>query len=230
MNGKPTFFDFAYAVRNTEIVCAPDRLLDAFDQTTIDYTLLARPMDDPYKTRIREGKLQTFPPRLLLPEELSTQELEGFGKEAHNYLEFLRKHASRVRILRYSYRLRRESYSETLVSDPLEAVQKRAEAVFKMQKNPYAALVTGVDEPWDVCLLHLFARLVQASVPRTLRALEQRAKENFRENMPQNVREEIERAFAAAEKDPANIQSLGRLLKEKGLFDVYQDRFFALLP
>lgn len=230
MRRTPTEFDFAYAVRHTRIVCAPERLLDPFDQTTIDYTLLAQPMDDPSQTRIREGKLQTFPPRLILPGELTTQELEGFGPQAQQYLDFLKEHASRIRILRYAYRLRREAFSETLVSEPIDAVCARAKAAFARRGNHAAALVMGVDEPWDVCLLHLFMRLVQASVPRAIQAFERQAKQAFREALPADDREEIERAFAAAAKDASLVKPLGKLLKAKGLFDVYQDRFFALLP
>lgn len=229
MKKRPSQFDFVYAVRNTEILRAPERILDPFDQTTIDYTLLAEPMDDPGKTRVREGKLQTFPPRLVLPGDLSTQELEGFGPQAQQYLDFLKKHASQIRILRYSYRLKREMYSETLLSEPPEVVKARALEVQKRQQNPYAALVIGVDEPWDVCLLHLFMRLVQASVPRAIQAFEDRAKHDLRDRVPADARVEIERAFAAAEKDPSLVKSLGRLLKEKGLFELYQDRFFGLL-
>lgn len=229
MKKQPSQFDFVYAVRHTEILRAPERILDPFDQTTIDYTLLAEPMDDPGKTRVREGKLQTFPPRLVLPGDLSTQELEGFGPQAQQYLEFLKAHASQIRILRYSYRLKREMYSETLLSEPIETVKSRVLASQQRQQNPYAAVVAGVDEPWDVCLLHLFMRLVQASVPRAIQAFDRRAKSDLRDRMPADERSEIERAFAAAEKDPSLIKPLGRLLKEKGLFDLYQDRFFGLL-
>ena len=229
MKRGPNTFDFVYAVRNTRIVRAPERLLDPFDQTLVNYTLLAQPMDDPTKTRVREGKLQTFPPRLLLPGDLSTQELEGFGPQAQDYLSFLQSHGDRFRILRYSYRLRRETYSETLINEPLEVVRDRAKKALERKNDPYAALVVGVDEPWDVCLLHLFMRLVQASLPKTLHALTEHEKEGFRERVPHDDRAEIERAFAAAAKDPSLIKTLGRLLKEKGLFDLYQDRFFALI-
>ncbi len=229
MKRKTTAFDFVYAVRNTKIVCAPERLLDPFDQTTIDYTLLTEMMDDPSKTRIREGKLQTYPPRLVLPGELSTQELEGFGEQAQQYLHFLKEHASNIRILRYSYRLRREAYTETVVSDPLEVIKVRAKAAMTQAQNPYGALVVGVDEPWDVCLLHLFMKLVQASVPRTLTALTHRERVGMREQLPADDRREVEQAFAAAAKDASLIKSLGKLLKDKGLFELYQDRFFALI-
>lgn len=225
----PNKFDFIYAVRNTAIVCAPKRLLNPFDQTTIEYTLLAQPMDDPHKTRVRVGTLQTYPPRLILPGDLSVQELEGFGPQAERYLEFLKAHASKIRILRYSYRLKREKYTEYLLSEPMEVIKARVKAEMEAKPNPYGALLVGVDEPWDVCLLHLFMRLVQASVPKALEQIEQRAKETFREQIPQNDRREIEAAFDAAARDPSLIKSLGKLLKEKGLFEVYQDRFFALM-
>ncbi|MBQ9694573.1 MAG: hypothetical protein IJV69_07445 [Kiritimatiellae bacterium] len=225
----PTEFDFVYAVRNTEILHAPQRILDPFNQTSIEYTLLTQPMDNPHQTCIREGTLQTFPPHLLLPGNLSTQELEGFGPEAEKYLNFLQTRASQIRILRYSYRLRRETYRETIVNEPLALVRDQAKERHEQRPNPYAALVQGVDEPWDVCLLHLFMKLVQASVPKALDALDRRAKDQFKEHLPQDNRQEIERAFAAARQDTTLIPQLGKLLKEKGLFEVYQDRFFALL-
>lgn len=218
-----------YAVRHTRILCAPERLLDPFDQTSIDYTLLTEPMDAPGQTRIREGTLLTFPPRLVLPGDLSTQELEGFGEQAQRYLAFLQTHAAKIRILQYSYRLRRDHYTETLLHEPLEAVTDRAKRSFRMRQNPAAALLLGVDEPWDVCVLHLFMRLVQASVPRAIREIERRAQADFRDHLPGDDKAEIERAFAAAAKDPTLIKPLGQMLKRKGLFELYQDRFFALI-
>lgn len=229
MKRGPNEFDFVYAVRHTQILRAPARLLDPFDQTTVNYTLLAQPMDDPTRTRVREGKLQTFPPRIILPGDLSVQELEGFGPQAGRYLDFLRAHAGRFRILRYSYRLRRETYSETLIGEPLDVVRERALRAHERRADPYAALVVGVDEPWDVCLLHLFLRLVQASLPRALHDIEAREREGFRERVPRADRDEIERAFAAAAKDPTLVKTLGRLLRDRGVFELYQDRFFALI-
>lgn len=229
MQKPPSRFDFMYAVRHTTIVSAPKRLLDPFDQTTIDYTLLAQPMDDPNKTRVRIGKLQTYPPRIVLPGDLSVQELDGFGPQAERYLEFLQQHVSKIRILRYSYRLKREKYTEHLISEPIDIVKARVKAEMNEKPNPYAALVQGVDEPWDVCLLHLFMRLVQASVPKALQQLEDRAQQAFREHLPREDRDEIERAFAAATKDPTLVKELGKLLKSKGLFELYQDRFFRLI-
>ncbi len=226
---QPTQFDFMYAVRKTKVLCAPQRLLEVFDQTSIKYTLIASPMDNPNQTRVREGTLQTFPPRLVLPGNMTTQELEGFGPQAQDYLDFLKAHAQHIRVLQYSYRLRREAYTEVLLSEPLEVVRDRVKAAWETQKDPAHAIVQGVDEPWDVCLLHLFMRLVQASIPSTLKAMELREKQSFRDALPKDTQSEVERAFAAAQKDPTCIKDLGQFLKKQGLFEVYQDRFFALL-
>ena len=229
MKQSPTDFDFVYAIRHTEILHTPQRILDPFNQTSIAYTLVTQPMDNPHQTCIREGTLQTYPPRLLLPGELATQELEGFGPQSDAYLAFLKKRAANIRILRYSYRLRRESFRETVVNEPIELICEQAKQRHQTENNPYAALVKGVDEPWDVCLLHLFMKLVQVSVPKALDALDKQAKDNFKDQLPHDDRMEIERAFAAAQKDASLIPQLGSLLKEKGLFEIYQDRFFALL-
>ena len=229
MKRRPNSFDFIYAVRNTKLLCVPERLLDPFESTTIDYTLLTQPMDDPTRTRMRIGKLQVFPPRLVSPGDIGMQELDGFGAQAGRYLDFLRRHAAAIRLLRYSYRLRREEYREQLIDAPLAEVTERAEREFRHQANPRAALVVGVDEPWDVCILHLFMRMVQNSVPKALEEFETRAHAAANRSLPNAMIAEIEQAFAEAERDAAKIKPLGRLLKDKGVFDRYQDRFFALI-
>ncbi len=49
------------------------------------------------------------------------------------------------------------------------------------------------------------------------------------EGIPAGVREEIETAFAAAAADTRKIRDLGSLLQRHGLFEQFQDRFFALV-
>ena len=43
------------------------------------------------------------------------------------------------------------------------------------------------------------------------------------------MREEIETAFAAATIDSRKIRDLGALLQRHGVFEQFQDRFFALV-
>ena len=45
---------------------------------------------------------------------------------------------------------------------------------------------------------------------------------------PRAVRDEIERAFLLASRDKSLIAPLGNKLRKYGLFEEYEDRFFAL--
>lgn len=227
MKKKPTPFDFNYAIRNTRVILPVKRHLDSFGNTTIHYTLLTEPMDDVGKVRIREGRMQTLPPRILLPND--QQVLEGFGSEAENYMTYMRENKKDFRIVQYSYRLKQESFSEHVITDSLDAVIERVKQEVEAKKDPFSGVIVGVDEPWDVSLLHFFCLTVQNSIPSNIRELEAHRLLELEAGMPIAVRSEVEEAFSAAEKDNSLIKALGALLKKHGVFEHYQDRFFALV-
>ena len=222
-------FDFWYAVNNTEVVVPSKRHLETFGNTIINYFLVSELMDDPGKVRVREGRMQAFRPQIIVPSAFSPVELEGFGEEARRYLEWLRENEDSVRVLRYGYTLKQESFSEQLVSDTLEAVLERVKAEVGQKNDPFAAVVKGVDEPWDVCLVRLFWQTIQRSAPINIRELHERHMFEMQDGIPVGVREEIEKGFAAAAADARLIRPLGHLLQEHGVFEQYQDRFFNLV-
>jgi len=222
-------FDFWYAVNNTEVVVPSKRHLETFGNTIINYFLVSELMDDPSKVRVREGRMQAFRPQIIVPSAFSPVELEGFGEEARRYLEWLRENEDSVRVLRYGYTLKQESFSEQLVSDTLEAVLERVKAEVGQKNDPFAAVVKGVDEPWDVCLVRLFWQTIQRSAPINIRELHERHMFEMQDGIPVGVREEIEKGFAAAAADARLIRPLGLLLQEHGVFEQYQDRFFNLV-
>jgi hypothetical protein len=47
--------------------------------------------------------------------------------------------------------------------------------------------------------------------------------------VPRGVRNEIDAAFAAATKDPSQIENLAHTLQRYNLFEEYEDRFFSLV-
>jgi hypothetical protein len=49
------------------------------------------------------------------------------------------------------------------------------------------------------------------------------------DGVPRALREQIEADFLAAATDPSKIKGLGALLQKHGIFDQYEDRFFALV-
>ena len=229
MDKKMRQFDFWYAVNNTEIVVPSKRHLETFGNTIINYFLVSELMDDTRRVRVREGRMQAFRPQIIMPSAYSPVELEGFGEEARRYLEWLRENEDSVRVLRYGYTLKQESFSEQVLSDNLMAVLERVRASAAEKDDPFAAVVKGVDDPWDVCLVRLFWQTIQRSVPFNIRDLQERHMFEMQDGIPVGVREEVEKGFAAAAQDSRLIHPLGRLLQEHGVFGQYQDRFFSLV-
>jgi hypothetical protein len=222
-------FDFWHAVNNTQILLMPSRHLETFGNTVLHYHLVSELMDSANQTRVREGRMQANRPQIIAPEVYARTILEGFGDEARQYVEWLRTHETDVRILQYGYTLRKELYSEHLISEDPRTVAERVEKEVKQRKDPLSAVVVGVDEPWDVCLIKLFWEVIRHSVVANVKDLERRRLFEDAGGVPRGVRDEIERAFETAAKDPSLVPSLGRRLQEAGLFEEYQDRFFSLV-
>ena len=222
-------FDFWYAVHNTKIVRGPSRALETFGATRINYRHLAERPDDPRKIRIREGRLEAHKPAIITPEEYAESQMDGFGEEARKYLDFLKANRDNIRILQYGFQLRQEAFSEQVVTDTLDAVTARVVADVEATNDDFAAVIQGVDEPWDVSLVHFFWLHVNASAPVNVREFEAARMREMEDSTPRAVRDEVEAAFAKAQENPALVQELGALLQRKGVFDRYQDRFFRLV-
>lgn len=229
MSKRPTQFDFWFAVNNTEIVVPPKRHLETFGNTIINYHLVSELMDSVGKVRVREGRMQALRPQIITPSSYSTLMLEGFGEQAQQYLEWLKEHEDTVRILRYGYTLKQEAFSEQVVSDTAETVLERVKSDVANKKDPFSAVVKGVDDPWDVCLVRLFWTVIQNSAPANIREMQARRMFEMQDGIPAGLREEIEKGFQAAMKDASLIKPLGKLLQDNGVFDRYQDRFFNLV-
>ena len=222
-------FDFWYAVHNTKIVRGPSRALETFGATRINYRHLAELPDDPRKIRIREGRLEAHKPAIITPEEYAESQMDGFGEEARKYLDFLKANRDNIRILQYGFQLRQEAFSEQVVTDTLDAVTARVVADVEATNDDFAAVIQGVDEPWDVSLVHFFWLHVNASAPVNVREFEAARRQEMEDSTPRAVRDEVEAAFAKAQDNPALVHELGALLQRRGVFDRYQDRFFKLV-
>lgn len=229
MSKKPTQFDFWFAVNNTEIVVPPRHHLETFGNTIINYTLVSELMDTIGKVRVREGRMQALRPQIITPDSYSSMMLEGFGEQAQQYLEWLKNNEDTVRILRYGYTLKQEAFSEQVISDPMETVLERVKSDGSSKNDPFAAVIKGVDDPWDVCLVRLFWTVIRNSAETNIRELHEHRMFEMREGIPVTLRDEIEKGFQAAAKDASLIKPLGKLLQTHGLFEHYQDRFFNLI-
>ena len=229
MGKPPTTFDFWYAVKNTDVVVPPKRHLETFGNTIINYVLVSELMDSVSQVRVREGRMQAMRPQIVTPAAYSQMILEGFGEQAEKYLEWLREHEDSVHVLQYGYSLKQEAFSEEIINDGIENVLDRVKKDVAARNDPLRAVVKGVDKPWDVCLVRLFWLVIKNSVEVNFKEMAERKLFERHEGIPAGVREEIETAFAAATIDSRKIRDLGALLQRHGVFEQFQDRFFALV-
>ncbi len=228
MNEKQSF-DFWYAVNNTEIVLMPGKHLETFGATVLNYRLVSEMMDSVNQIRVREGRIQAHQPHIITPEAYSETILEGFGEQAEQYVNWLKQHERDIRILQYGYTLKQEAFSEHIVTDNIQNVVARIKDEVMAAEHPRTAVVQGVDDPWDVCLVKLFWEVIRQSAAPNIRDLQKRRMFEDDRGVPRGVRNEIEGAFAAATRDPSLIETLSHTLQRYNLFEEYEDRFFSLV-
>lgn len=221
MTHSPKEFDFWYAVNNTEVLELPRGQLETFGSTQINYRLVTELMDSIGQVRVREGRIQSFRPEILTPQSFTESPLEGFqAGQAEDFMRWLRKNEADLVLLKYGFKIRQETVTESIIHDSVDNVVDRVRADLKAKADPLSALVVGVDEPWEVCLLKLLYEVVKRSAPTNARDL--RAD-------PDGSRHEIERAFRLAAGDRNRLAPLAQLLTRLDKFSDYEDRFFALV-
>lgn len=221
-------FDFWYAVNNTRVVVMPVRRLETFGNTVLNYHMISELMDTVGQVRIREGRIQAYRPQIIVPDHYAAKLLEGFGEEAERYAEWLREHSQELRILQYGFKIRKEELNQHVVSDNLNAVIGRVEESVRAKDDPLAAVIAGVDDPWEVCLLKLMTEVFGRSFPGNIREMERHNLFTAR-NRDEDIRREIEADFKASEGSRQKLRALGEKLQKMGLFSDYEDRFFAQL-
>jgi len=220
MSDNPSF-DFWYAVNNTEVLVPPRQSLETFGTTTLHYHLVAETMDAVNQVRVREGRIHAFRPQIITPDAFAQTLLEGFKEEqAGQYLDWLRQHESHLLLLKYGFSIRKETINEHLVTDSIENVVERVRKDVESSPQPMHALLRGVDEPWEVCLLVLLVNTVQHSAMANARDLQKD---------PEGVHHRIDTLFREASRNPSRISALSDLLQRSRLFKQYEDRFFALV-
>ena len=199
MSDNPAL-DFRYAVANTEIIVPPSGMLETFGNTLVNYIVVSELMDSVGKCHVRSGRMKLLKPQIITPSAYSEMLLEGFGEEARKYVRWLAEHEDDVHILRYGYTLKRESFSEELVTRPIDDLLADVAKDVAERKDPYLALVRGVDEPWDVSLVRLFWEVVNRSAKKNIREMAEKHlfDQGAAAALAPDARQEIEEAFAAA--------------------------------
>ena len=226
--GKIKGDNFWYAVNNTEVVVMPKNHLETFGSTHLHYHMVSELMDTVNRIRIREGAIQSQRPQIITPDYYAQEMLDGFGNEANQYIDWLREHAKDMRILQYGFKIQKTEFREQVVSGNVKEIIEQVKKQIADKNDSMAAVIHGVDDPWDVCLLKFMVDVIRNSAPHNFNELGRRNLLEDVNGTPRAVREDIEHGFLLASRDKSMIAPLGNKLHKFGLFEEYEDRFFSL--
>jgi hypothetical protein len=155
--------DFDYAIENTHVIVAPERQIATFSSTSFDFYLISELMDRVDQVRVRNGKIHAERPQILTPEHYCRLLLEGFGEKAERYIDQLREHARSMAVLRYGFQFRKTDLSEQTLRDSIDSVINRTRRKVESKSESLSAVIHGVDDAWEVCLLKFTIDLVERS-------------------------------------------------------------------
>src|SRR5216110_947150 len=155
--------DFQYAIENTRVILAPEKQIATFGSTSFRFYLISELMDQVNEIRVRDGRIHAERPQILTPEHYCRLLLEGFGDKAARYVDQLREHARNVAVLRYGFQFRKTDLSEQTLDVAIETVINRTRRRVERSNEPLSAIIQGVDDAWEVCLLKFTIDLVERS-------------------------------------------------------------------
>ncbi len=152
-----------YAFETTRVLYEPDRLIDTFGSTNFEFTLITELMDAVSQVRVREGRISAERPTILRPQDSADFSFEGFGEQAEVFKEWLAAHSNEFAFLKYGFNFSRTAISESVVHDSIEIVSDRVIQAAREAGNPLSAVIAGVDEAWEICLLRFTLEMIEKS-------------------------------------------------------------------
>ena len=166
--------DFEYAIENTHVIVAPEQQIATFGSTSFHFYLISELMDRVDQVRVRNGNIQAERPQIVTPEHFRHLLLEGFGEKARRYAEQLRENLRDIAVLRYGFQFRKTDMREETIRDSLDAVITRTRRRVESADQPLSAIIHGVDDAWEVCLLKFTIDMVERSAGGNLGDLRKR--------------------------------------------------------
>lgn len=155
--------NFQYAIENTEVILAPQGKIATFGHTSFRFYLISELMDQVNEVRVRDGRIHAERPQILTSDYYSRLLLEGFGEKAERYVEQLREHAQKFAVVRYGFQFRKTDVMEKTVRASLTSVIEQTKTQVERADEPLSAVIHGVDDAWEVCLLKFTIDLIERS-------------------------------------------------------------------
>ena len=145
------------------MILAPEHQIATFGSTSFRFYLISELMDQVNEVRVRNGRIHAERPQIMTPEHYARVLLEGFGDKAQKYAEQLRERMRNVAVLRYGFQFRKTDVTENTIRDSVEAVIARTKQQVERSEEPLSAVIQGVDDAWEVCLLKFTIDLIERS-------------------------------------------------------------------
>lgn len=155
--------DFEYAVESTQVVVSPERTIETFGTTTFRFVLVTEFMDEVNRVKVRDGRIEAERPRIVSPHIFHKMMLDGFGDRAREFADWLESQQEFIKVLRYGFSLKKTDVSEKTVSQSLEGAVDRLREEIGAGDEGNTALITGIEDAWEVCLLKFTADLIRKS-------------------------------------------------------------------
>jgi hypothetical protein len=155
--------NFQYAIENTEVILAPQGRIATFGQTSFRFYLISELMDQVDEVRVRDGRIHAERPQILTPDHYARLLLEGFGEKARRYVDQLRERSQQFAVLRYGFQFRKTDVVEKTVRASMASVIEQTKARVNRAEEPLSAVIQGVDDAWEVCLLKFTIDIIERS-------------------------------------------------------------------
>lgn len=155
--------DINYAIENTRVILPPQQRLATFGTSLINYYLITEDMDAANLTRVREGTIHAERPEIMTPENFSRLLLEGFGERAQEFADFLSSNGNKLAFLKYGFRFRKSDIRSYEAHLSIAEITDKVKADVQAKSDPLSAVLTGIDDGWEVCLIKFMVDLIQSS-------------------------------------------------------------------
>lgn len=155
--------DISYALETTEVLLEPDRRIDTFGTTVFEFHLISELMDSVNEVRIRRGSVEAARPQIVSPHSIDNLSFEGFGEQAEEFADWLRRQEGTAAFLQYGFNFKQTDVTESVVHDPIEDVRERVVRDVSQGNNPLHAVIQGVDDTWEISLLRFTVEMIQRS-------------------------------------------------------------------
>ncbi len=155
--------DILYALESTQVLYEPDRRIDTFGTTRFQFHLISELMDTVNRVRVRNGEISAERPRIVRPDGYDDLLFEGFGEQGEAFREWFKRFGGDVAFLKYGFSFSKSNVKENIVHDSLEDVRDRVLEETRSSGNPLSAVIHGVDDTWEICLLKFTMDMIQKS-------------------------------------------------------------------